>query len=115
MFDRLYLNRHFLKNQRGEIVFYPFGRRRRGYFLPADKESDMKQAMRLQVIAFIIAILALTFLSIRLAVKGFGVSWLDEFGLGAWFALILCLVAYSRIRLVHGLIPASTDTAREEQ
>jgi hypothetical protein len=110
-FDHFYLDRHFYKNGRGETVLLPFGRNRRGYLLPIDKEADVKRAMRLQFFASCIAAVPLAVLGLRMVALGYVGSWSGLLAMVLWFALFACMLIYARFNLFRGLRRADDASA----
>lgn len=110
-FDSFYLDRHFSKNRTGQTVLFPFGRNRRGYLLPADKEANVKRAMRLQLFASCIAAVPLATLGQRIALQGYVGTWSGLLAIALWFALFACMLIYARFSLVRGLTRAENAAA----
>jgi len=103
IFDGLYVDQLFHKNERGETIYYPFGLMGRGYLLPSDREAQVRRATR-----------RLTFFSLA-AVVGF--AFFSNFafsqGIAQVAASVLAFLAivgttvYFQSHLASGLEPAS--------
>ncbi|WP_439541854.1 hypothetical protein [Hyphomicrobium sp.] len=105
IFDGLYVDQLFHKNERGETIFYPFGLMGRGYLLPADREAGMRRSMR-WLMAFSLlfggffGVVVLRMLAPLETVPL--LTWLIG---GAAFAAGLGAIVYMQSRLSHGLEP----------
>lgn len=105
-FDRLCLDRYFTKNASGDTVLFPFTRIGRGYVLPADKETGVRRALRVQIIASWIAMLSFGILGVWMAMASEKQAWHDWFTIVSWFVFIVAYLIYSRFSLVRGLVRA---------
>jgi hypothetical protein len=105
IFDGLYGDQLFHKNERGETVFYPFGLTGRGYLLPADRETAVRDATRRLSLASLVGGISLALLATRiLNSPGAGLwGWLIS---GGAFVLLLTALFYFQMRLATGLEPA---------
>jgi hypothetical protein len=105
IFDGLYLDQLFQKNERGETVFYPHGLMGRGYLLPAEREDGVRNRMRLLMIVALVGGGSLGLLLLRI-VNSAGtvqpVGWLIGGGL---FALFIGALVPFQSRLAQGLTP----------
>lgn len=106
-FDYICLNRHFATNADGDTVLYPFGRRWRGYLLPAEKESDVRRAMRVQAVASWTVALFFVLIGAGAAAEGFGATSDCWFLVFLWLVLTGGVLIYSRFSLVRGLARVS--------
>lgn len=111
IFDDIYVKQLFQKNERGETVFYPFGLIGRGYLLPKEREADVRQAMRLQMLATVIASISFGLLVTRISDSAYSISLIGWLVLGAIFAAILAGTIYLPFRLAAGLEPAGERVA----
>jgi hypothetical protein len=108
IFDGLYVDQLFQKNERGETVFYPHGLLGRGYLLPAEREIGIRQRMRLLMLVALVIGISFGLLALRI-IEGSGtlplMGWLVA---GCGFVLLLGLIAFFQSRLAAGLEPVST-------
>lgn len=107
IFDGLYVDQLIQKNERGEIVIYPYGMMGGGYVLPAEREPAMRRRMRLTMLVALILGLVLGVLVLRVAQSENGISplyWLALIGIGA--PLLAAMIYYQR-RLAVGLEPVA--------
>lgn len=107
IFDGLYVDQLFQKDERGETVFYPHGLMGRGYRLPAEREHRVRQAMRRLVATSLVVGISFGLLALRMigtSEAARPVIWL--IGGGAFVAL-LGLVACLQSCLAEGLEPVS--------
>lgn len=108
IFDGLYVDQLFQKNERGETVFYPYGLLGRGYLLPAEREASIRQRMRLIMLAALVIGISFGFLAVRI------IEWTGTLPLTGWlvagggFVLLLGLIVFFQSQLTAGLEPAST-------
>ena len=105
IFDGLYGDQLFHKNERGETIFYPFGLMGRGYLLPAERETAIRGSMRRLTLVSLVGGISLALLATRI-LNSSGMessSWLI---CGAAFALLLAAVIYFQKRMIVGLEPA---------
>ncbi len=107
VFDGLYVNQLFQRNEQGETLFYPFGLMGRGYLLPREREEGVRQSMRRLMVASLVVGLVFGLLAVRV-VEAAGtvqpVSWLIS---GTAFLLLLGSIVYFQARLTHGLVAAT--------
>lgn len=112
IFDGLYVDQLFQKNERGEIIFYPSGLMGHGYLLPAEREAAMRQSMR-RLMAFSLAggigfaLIALRLLSVTFDPLTVLIS-------GGAFALLLGLITILQKRLAHNLKPVTERVPARE-
>jgi hypothetical protein len=107
IFDGLYVDQLFHKNERGETVYYPFGVMGRGYLLPEARLASVKRATRGLMLASLIVGLSL----------GWAALWVinapDPVRPMVWptglalFALLVGGITYLQSRLASGLEPVS--------
>ena len=105
IFDGLYGDQLFHKNERGETIFYPFGLMGRGYLLPAERETAVRNSMRRLTLVSLVGGVSLGLLATRI-LNSSGTeprSWLI---CGAAIALLLAVVIYFQRRMAIGLEPA---------
>lgn len=106
LFDRLCLDRHFANDASGDTVLFPFARRGHGYVLPSDKETGVRRALRVQIIASWIAMLSFCILGVWMAISSEKQAWDDWLTIVSWLAFIIAYLIYSRFSLVRGLARA---------
>ena len=107
IFDGLYVDQLFQKDERGRTVFYPHGLMGRGYRLPADREARVRRSMRRLLLVALVLGISFGLLVLRIMHTPGEVPpaiWL--LGGGA-FVLLLGLVAFLQARLALGLEPVS--------
>lgn len=107
IFDGLYVDQLFQKDERGETVFYPHGLMGRGYRLSAEREPCVRRSMRrLMAVSLVVGISfgLLAWRAIGMSEAAQPMSWM--IGIGA-FVLLIGLVAYLQSRLAEGLEPVS--------
>jgi len=107
IFDGLYVDQLFQKDERGRTVFYPHGLMGRGYRLPADREARVRRSMRRLLLVALVLGISFGLLVLRIMHTPGEVPpaiWL--LGGGA-FVLLLGLVAHLQARLALGLEPVS--------
>jgi hypothetical protein len=108
IFDGLYVDQLFQKNERGETVFYPHGLLGRGYLLPAEREASIRQRMRLIMLVALVIGISFGFVAVRM------IEWTGTLPLTGWlvagggFVLLLGLIAFFQTKLAAGLEPVST-------
>ncbi|WP_409562814.1 hypothetical protein [Hyphomicrobium sp. MC8b] len=105
-FDRLCLDRHFANDASGDTLVFPFARRGRGYLLPADKETGVRRALRVQIIASWIAMLSFCIFGVWMTISTEKQAWHDWLAIVSWLAFIIAYLIYSRFSLVRGLARA---------
>lgn len=112
IFDGLYVDQMFQKNERGEVIFYPSGLMGHGYLLPAEREAAMRQSMR-RLMAFSLAggigfaIVAMRFLSASF-------DPLTVLASGGAFVVLLGLITILQRRLAHNLKPVAERVSVRE-
>lgn len=107
IFDGLYVDQLFQKDECGRTVFYPHGLMGRGYRLPADREARVRRSMRRLLLVALVLGISFGLLVLRIMHTPGEVPpaiWL--LGGGA-FVLLLGLVAHLQARLALGLEPVS--------
>lgn len=105
VFDGLYVDQLFQKNDRGEIVFYPSGLMGRGYLLPAHREAEMRTSTRRLMIFSLASGIGFVLIASRLiTASAFDPMTVLLFCAG--FLLLLGLVSVLQLRLAHNLAPA---------
>jgi hypothetical protein len=104
IFDGLYVDQLFHKNERGETVYYPFGLTGRGYLLPADRETAVRDATRRLSLVSLASGIALALLATRI-LDSFGSEPLGWVISGGAFVLLLVGLFYYQKRLTNGLEP----------
>jgi hypothetical protein len=102
-FDRIYLDRLFARGEDGATAFSPFGRISSAYILPRGRETDIRQALRLQIVASGIAGVSFVFLGMSMATDDDRETWFDWFGFISWFVILVAVMIYARLSLVQGL------------
>jgi hypothetical protein len=105
IFDGLYGDQLFHKNERGETIFYPFGLMGRGYLLPAGRETAVRDSTRLLSLVSLIGGVSMGLFATRV-LNSSGMepwSWLI---CGVAFALLLAVLIYFQKRMAMGLEPA---------
>lgn len=107
IFDGLYVDQLFQKNERGEAVFYPFGLLGRGYLLPAAQEAGVRRSTRGLMLVALISGFSFALLCLRI-VDSMGamqpMGWLIAGGL---LALLIAGIVYFQSRLAKGLEPVA--------
>lgn len=113
IFDAVFINQLLGTNARGETVYYPNGRRARGYLVPPERERDVRSRLRLLVVVSQVATLALVVvlprtIESRLAFE-LPLSWFIG---GAVVAVAVIGIAIIRClsRIAAGLEPVSPQT-----
>jgi hypothetical protein len=105
IFDGLYVDQLFHKNDRGETIFYPFGLMGRGYLLPVEREAEMRRSMR-WLMAFSLLLgggFGVVLLRMVTPVEAVPLAtWLIG---GAAFAAGLAVIVYLQSRMSRGLEP----------
>ena len=107
IFDGLYVDQLFQKDERGRTVFYPHGLMGRGYRLPADREARVRRSMRRLLLVALVLGISFGLLVLRIMHTPGEVPpaiWLVG---GGAFVLLLGLVAHLQARLALGLEPVS--------
>lgn len=107
IFDGLYVDQLFQKDERGQTVFYPHGLMGRGYRLPADREARVRRSMRRLLLVALVLGISFGLLVLRIMHTPGEVPpaiWLVG---GGAFVLLLGLVAHLQARLALGLEPVS--------
>lgn len=113
IFDGLYVDQLFQKNERGEIVFYPSGLLGRGYLLPAEREARMRQSMR-RLMGFSLATgIGFAAVGFRVA-AGSGFDPLTVLAVAVAFVLLLGLISILQLRLAHNLKPVAERVPTRE-
>lgn len=108
IFDGLYVDQLFQKNERGETVFYPHGLLGRGYLLPADREAGIRRRMRMLVLMALAIGISVGLLVVKIIEEA---RTLPLTGLlAAAGVLLLALLAFFQSRLAAGLEPVSTPS-----
>jgi hypothetical protein len=99
------LSLFFRKNARGSTGFFPLACAGPGYLIPADRQEDARQAVRLNALALVIAVSAFILLvSIGMSVP----QPLTRTGLSMliiMLATIIGLTVIAQLRIAHGLRP----------
>jgi hypothetical protein len=108
IFDGLYVDQLFQKNERGETVFYPHGLLGRGYLLPAAREAGIRQRMRLIMLMALAIGISFGFWAVRIIGEAGTLPLTGWLVAGGGFVLLLGLLALSQSRLAAGLEPVST-------
>lgn len=105
IFDGLYVDQLFHKNERGETIFYPFGLMGRGYLLPVEREAGMRRSMRwLMMISLLFGGL-FGVIVLRMLAPVEAVPLLTWLIAGGAFAAGLGAIAYAQSRMSRGLEP----------
>lgn len=105
IFDGLYVDQLFHKNDRGETIFYPFGLMGRGYLLPAEREAEMRRSMRWLMVFSLLFGGGFGVVLLRMMTPADSVpltTWLIG---GAAFAAGLAAIVFLQSRLSRGLEP----------
>ena len=106
IFDGLYVDQLFQKNERGETLFYPFGMMGRGYLLPAEREERVRQSMRWLMLVSLVVGISFGLLAVRF-IENSGtaqpVGWVIA---GSAFLLLIAIIVFFQSRLARGLEPA---------
>lgn len=110
IFDGLYVDQLFQKNERGETVFYPHGLLGRGYLLPAEREAGIRRRMRLIMLLALVIGISFGLLVVRLIEEAGTLPLTGWLIAGGGFVLLLGLIAFSQSRLAAGLEPVSTQS-----
>lgn len=109
--DRLFVNRLFRTNERGETIFFPFGVKARGYLVPPEREPSLRSGLRWLTFVSQFGTIALIVLLPRMIEQRLGyVMPLSWFIGGALVALFFIFGAIFHVlsRLSAGLEPAPT-------
>ncbi len=106
IFDGLYVDQLFQRNERGETVYYPFGLMGRGYLVSAAREQDVRVGTRWIMLLSIAIGLSFALIGLRLVDSGSGGELGGGMTLGAVFVALLALIVFLQKRLTSGLAPA---------
>jgi hypothetical protein len=107
IFDGLYVDQLFQKNEQGETVLYPFGLMGRGYLLPAELETSVRRSMRLLILVSLVVSVCLGLLVLRI-VNSPGPAQLEGWTVfGGLSVLLIGLIVYFQSRLAIGLEPVA--------
>lgn len=110
IFDAMFVNQLFHTNERGELIYYPNGRKAQGYLVPPERERGVRSSLRWLVLISQIGVIALVVVVPRMME-----SWLGYTLPLSWFiggALVLVVVIGAAIlrslsRIAVGLEPLS--------
>jgi hypothetical protein len=106
IFDGLYVDQLFQKNERGETVFYPFGLMGGGYRLPVEREGDVRQSMRRLMLVSLVVGISFGLLALRMVEQPAPTPLMGWLIGGGVFALLLGVIVHFQSRLAKGLEPA---------
>jgi drug/metabolite transporter (DMT)-like permease len=110
MYDWLFADQMFRRNERGETVFYPNGPAGRGYLVPPEREPEVRSGVRRLSLVSLIGTLVVIVLVPRTVEWWLAVTIpLTWFIAGALVALVIGfgLTMRALSRLTAGLAPAS--------
>lgn len=115
IFDWLFVDQLFHKNERGETIFYPNGLLARGYLVPREREPSVRSGMRRLVLAAFIGALVLVVVVPRVIETWLGFTLpLSWFVGGAAVVTVVGVAAiiYCLSRLAAGLEPVPPARTR---
>jgi hypothetical protein len=112
IFDGLYIDQLFQRNERGETVYYPFGLMGRGYLLPAARVESVKRATRWLMILSLAIGIGFAFGVAPRVVQGSALDPLRIVLAGAAFAMLVAVITSLQSRLVMGLEPVAAQRIR---
>lgn len=107
IFDGLYVDQLFQKNELGETVFYPHGLMGRGYRVPADRESSIRGTMRILMVIALAVGIGFGILALRIIEQPGAITPMGWVIGGGAFILFLVLITTLQSRLATGLEPVS--------
>lgn len=104
IFDGLYVDQLFQRNERGETIFYPFGLMGRAYRVPEAREAELRQAMRWLMLTALVSgsIVFTPMMTLGLDERDGLPFWLVG---GGALALLLAVLTGLQLRLAKGLEP----------
>ncbi len=107
IFDGLYVDQLFQRNEHGQTIYYPFGMMGRGYLLPEEREDGVRRATRSLMLVSLAAGIGFPLIAMRFAEESnaYPASWLIA---GGAFVALLAVIFFFQSRLAAGLAPATT-------
>jgi hypothetical protein len=105
IFDGLYVNQLIQKNERDETIIYPHGMMGRGYVLPAEREAQVRDRLRLTMLVALVIGIGFGMTVMRMLDAEPDVSPLIWGAISASAVLLFSGLIYYQSRLVTGLQP----------
>jgi hypothetical protein len=105
IFDGLYVNQLIQKNERDETIIYPHGMMGRGYVLPAEREAQVRDRLRLTMLVALVIGIGFGMTVMRMLDAEPDVSPLIWGAISASAVLLFSGLIYYQSRLATGLQP----------
>jgi hypothetical protein len=112
IFDGLYVNQLIQKNERDETIIYPHGMIGRGYVLPAEREAQVRDRLRLTMLVALVIGIGFGMTVMRMLDAEPDVSPLIWGAISASAVLLFSSLIYSQSRLATGLQPVAGPARR---
>jgi hypothetical protein len=106
IFDRIFVDILFDKNERGETVFYPHGLLGRAYVLPAAREAATRDALRRFMLISLLCGMSYSLLIARIQDSAGPMTTAGWIVAGTLFVLMIGTLAVFQSRLAKGLEPS---------
>lgn len=107
IFDGLYVDQLIQKNERGEFIVYPSGMIGRGYRLPPEHESTIRQRLRMLMLISLIAGTSFGIFLLRIVQSPSPMSPLGWVLIAGLAVLLFGAIFYAQSRLTAGLEPVA--------